>query len=44
MSKPNARVDILSATPIRQLAIERKFSASLERVIDAFTVSDQLTK
>jgi uncharacterized protein YndB with AHSA1/START domain len=41
---PEARtaVDVRSATPIRQLVIERTLKASPERVFDAFTDPEQL--
>jgi uncharacterized protein YndB with AHSA1/START domain len=43
---PEARtaVDVRSATPTRQLVIERTLKASPERVFDAFTDPEQLKK
>ena len=37
-------VDVRSATPTKQLVIERTFDAPPERVFDAFTGADQLKK
>jgi uncharacterized protein YndB with AHSA1/START domain len=44
MSERNAGLDVRSATPVTQLVIERNLSASPEKVFDAFTDPDQLTK
>ena len=44
MSEPPTVVDVRSATPRRQLVIERIFKASPERVFDAFTDPEQLKK
>ena len=44
MPKTRAAVDVRSATAIKQLVIERTLKASPERVFDAFTDPDQLTK
>jgi len=37
-------IDVQSATPTKQLVIERTFHASPEQVFDAFTDPEQLTK
>ena len=44
MSEPRTSVDVRSATPIKQLVIERTLEASPERVFDAFTDPAQLTE
>jgi uncharacterized protein YndB with AHSA1/START domain len=44
MPEPRAAVDVRSATPIKQLVIERTLRSSPERVFDAFTDPDQLTR
>jgi len=44
MPDTRTRVDVRSATPAKQLVIERTLQASPERVFDAFTDPDQLTK
>jgi len=44
MPESRAPVDVQSATPVKQLVIERTFKASAERVFDAFTDPTQLTK
>src|ERR1700732_3190769 len=42
MPETRAAVDVRSATPSKQLVIERTLKASPERVFDAFTDPDQL--
>ena len=42
MPEPRTPVDVRSATPIKQLLIERTLKAAPERVFDAFTDPDQL--
>ena len=42
MPETRTAVDVLSATPTKQLVIERTLKASPERVFDAFTDPDQL--
>lgn len=42
MPEIRAAVDVRSATPTKQLVIERSLKASPERVFDAFTDPDQL--
>lgn len=37
-------VDVRNATPVKQLVIERAINASPERVFDAFTDAEQLTR
>ncbi len=44
MPETRAAVDVRSATAIKQLVIERVLTSSPERVFDAFTDPDQLTK
>ncbi len=44
MPETRAAVDVRSATPTQQLVIERILKASPERVFDAFTDPEQLTK
>ena len=44
MSESNTVVDVLSATPVQQLVLERHLDASPERVFDAFTDPDQLQR
>ncbi|MGC1183818.1 MAG: SRPBCC domain-containing protein [Candidatus Dormiibacterota bacterium] len=44
MPETRAAVDVQSATPTKQLVIERTLHASPEQVFDAFTDPDQLTK
>jgi uncharacterized protein YndB with AHSA1/START domain len=44
MPEARAAVDVRSATAVKQLVIERTLKASPERVFDAFTDPDQLTK
>ncbi|MGD1053598.1 MAG: SRPBCC domain-containing protein [Candidatus Dormibacteria bacterium] len=44
MPEAHTTVDLRSATPTRQLLLERTIKASPERVFDAFTDPDQLTK
>ena len=44
MPETRTPVDVLSATPIRQLVIERTLHAPPERVFDAFTDPEQLIK
>ena len=44
MPETRTPMDVLSATPARQLVIERTLSASPERVFDAFTDPRQLTQ
>ena len=44
MPETRTAVDVQSATPTKQLVIERTLKASPERVFDAFTDPDQLTK
>ena len=44
MPETRAAVDVRSATAIKQLVIERTLKSSPERVFDAFTDPDQLTK
>lgn len=44
MPKTRAAVDVRSATVVKQLVIERTLKSSPERVFDAFTDPDQLTK
>jgi len=44
MPETHAAVDVRSATPTKQLVIERTFKAAPERVFAAFTDPDQLTK
>ena len=44
MPETRAAVDVRSATVVKQLVIERTFASSPERVFDAFTDPDQLTK
>jgi uncharacterized protein YndB with AHSA1/START domain len=43
-AEPRTPVDVRSATPAKQLVIERTLRASAERVFDAFTDPDQLTR
>ncbi|HUY08394.1 MAG TPA: SRPBCC domain-containing protein [Candidatus Dormibacteraeota bacterium] len=42
MTEPRIPVDVRSASPTKQLVIERYLKASPERVFDAFTDPDQL--
>jgi hypothetical protein len=44
MPETRTAVDVRTATPTKQLVIERTLKASPERVFDAFTDPDQLTK
>ena len=44
MPETRTVVDVLTATPTKQLVIERTLTASPERVFDAFTNPEQLTK
>ena len=44
MPETRAAVDVRSATAVKQLVIERTLKSSPERVFDAFTDPDQLTK
>jgi uncharacterized protein YndB with AHSA1/START domain len=44
MPETRAALDVRSATPTKQLVIERTLKASPERVFDAFTDPNQLTK
>jgi uncharacterized protein YndB with AHSA1/START domain len=44
MPETPAAVDVRSATPTKQLVIERTLKAAPERVFDAFTDPEQLTK
>ncbi len=44
MPETHTAVDVLSATPTKQLIIERTVQASPERVFDAFTDPAQLTQ
>ena len=44
MPETRAAVDVRSATVVKQLVIERTLTSSPERVFDAFTDPDQLTK
>jgi uncharacterized protein YndB with AHSA1/START domain len=44
MSETRTAVEVRSAAPTKQLVIERTLKASPERVFDAFTDPDQLTK
>jgi len=44
MTETHAPVDVQSATPTKQLVIERNLNASPEQVFDAFTDPDQLTQ
>src|ERR1700686_1800927 len=44
MPETRAAVDVRSATAVKQLVIERTLQSSPERVFDAFTDPDQLTK
>ncbi len=44
MPETRKSIDVQSATPVKQLVIERTFKASAERVFDAFTDPTQLTK
>lgn len=44
MPETHLAVDVRSATPVKQLVIERTLNASPERVFDAFTDPAQLTK
>ena len=44
MPEIRAAVDVRSATVVKQLVIERTLKSSPERVFDAFTDPDQLTK
>ncbi len=44
MPETHTAVDVRSATPTRQLVIERTIKASPERVFDAFTDPEQLTR
>ena len=44
MPETHAAVDVRSATPTKQLVIERILKASPERVFDAFTDPEQLMK
>jgi uncharacterized protein YndB with AHSA1/START domain len=44
MPETRTAMDVRSATPTRQLVIERTLKASPERVFDAFTDPDQLKK
>lgn len=44
MSDLDHGLDVRSATPVKQLVIERTIKASPERVFDAFTDPEQLTK
>ena len=44
MPETHSAVDLRSATPTRQLVLERTIRASAERVFDAFTDPDQLRR
>ncbi|MBV9524218.1 MAG: SRPBCC domain-containing protein [Candidatus Dormibacteraeota bacterium] len=44
MPEASVRVDVRSATPVKQLVVERTVNASPERVFDAFTEPEQLEK
>ena len=44
MPETRTTVDVLTATPTRQLVMERTLKASPEQVFDAFTDPDQLTR
>jgi glutathione S-transferase len=44
MPETRTSLDVRSATPTKELLIERTFKASPERVFDAFTDADQLMK
>ena len=44
MPETRTDVDLRSATPARQLVLERTLRASPERVFDAFTDSDQISR
>lgn len=44
MPESGAVIDVRSATPTKQLVIERTINASPERVFDAFTDPDRLIK
>lgn len=44
MPETHTAVDVRSATPVKQLVIERTLNASPERVFDAFTDPAQLTR
>ena len=44
MPETRTALDVRSATPVKQLVIERTLKAEPERVFDAFTDPDQLTK
>ena len=44
MPETSAAVDVLTAAPLKQLVIERTLPASPERVFDAFTDPEQLTR
>lgn len=44
MPQSHASLDVRSATPVKQLVIERTLKATPERVFDAFTDPGQLTR
>ena len=44
MPETGAVLDVRTATPAKQLVVERTFKASPERVFDAFTDPEQLTQ
>jgi uncharacterized protein YndB with AHSA1/START domain len=44
MSETRTTVDVRSASPTKQLVIERMLKASPERVFDAFTATEQLVQ
>jgi uncharacterized protein YndB with AHSA1/START domain len=44
MAETSRSLDVRSATPVRQLVVERTFTASAERVFDAFTDPIQLAE
>lgn len=44
MPETRTAVDVRSATPVKQLVIERTLKSTPERVFDAFTDPNQLTK
>lgn len=44
MPETHTTVDVLTATPLKQLVIERTLAASPELVFDAFTDPEQLTQ
>ena len=44
MPEITARLDVRTATPVKQLVIERTLNATPERVFDAFTDPTQLTQ